>query len=189
MTLKLNLKGVLILLFLFTILMSLVNAFNVVTLSGEEIQWDNSYCQEDFEKGYSLVGDDYYVYCESDFGEEYLNVTNSFRTEENVVIQENFTETTDVDSNGNLIYDKGYVPLEKDFFLLKLIGLLILVVFILLIVVYEVIKYKDETKRIHSLIPYINTLRSQGYTKDQIEMALIQKGYQGPFINKLMNEK
>jgi hypothetical protein len=197
---------------LFLLSLILVQAFEVKTLNGETMDWKESFCLEDPDNYYDLVGEDYYAYCEYDFAKEYyadgqeeINITSiednqNYLEEENEIenvsqelISENIISEKDLQNQteeeiNNDETQENNVQNDNWQLFLGIIGIVLLFTIITLIVAHNLVKKRDNKNQIISLSPYINNLRKRGYSENQLEEILIKKGYDSAFIRALLNK-
>lgn len=178
-----------------------VNSFEVQTLNGELMEWNQSFCLDDPENYYDLVGDDYYLYCEGDFGDEYnavdtavLVVNESASNKNNISLEEKNNTNLDFQTEIVVISDEPRneernIPSNNWILFASIFGIILILIVVVLVIAHKLAILRDEKKQIISLSPYINNLRKRGYTENQLEDLLIKRGYDSAFINKLLNKK
>lgn len=169
------------------LLTTLTAATKIKTLNGEEIELTSKLCGDE-ESGVDILGNDFYLYCEGNFEEEYSSIPEEFileienkdeqkGIEEYIIVKDNLSNKNDKDKglNWNLF--------------LGITGIILLLILITLIIAHKLVQKKDEKKQLIQLKPYLNNLQKKGYTKDQLEELLLNRGYKTPFINKILNQK
>lgn len=186
-----------------------VNSFEVQTLNGSTMDWNKSlFCLDDPAKYQDLVGDDYYLYCEPSFGEEYnaknddlVSNLNKFAISKNNTVNisnkngsgvkknQTFHLENENNSVNNTLDKKNNIPNNDWQLFAGLIGVILLLIVAILIIAHRFAIKRDEKKQLINLTPYINNLRKKGYTENQLEEILIKKGYKSIFINNLLNKK
>lgn len=195
-----NIFWMVTLLTIMVVFSNIILAFEVPTIGGGTMEWEESFCLEDPANYMDLVGDDYYLYCESGFDNQVIvtnyDIENTSLPVQDVIdedkeiifgVQNNSKNLSEVDNLDVLIQPDSK---ENNWQLFVIIsGLVLLLITTTLILAHLMIIRRDEKKQLSNLTPYINNLMKKGYTKDQIEHLLIDRGYQSSFINKLLNKK
>lgn len=188
-----NENKLLILILVLILSTPLAFALNVTSFNGVDVEITPEFCSDEV-AGMDVLGSDFYLYCEGNFEEEYYDVPKEILDEYRL---SNLTELNDeteeiIFEEVPLISDESISPLEKPFddwiYYLSIFGVILLLVFVVLIIARTVIKKKDERAKIVNLTPYLQNLRAQGYTDDQIEGLFIKQGYSSSFINKLFGK-
>lgn len=153
-----------------TLLVSFTFANQIELANGQKVEINDKFCQ-DRVKGEEILGDDFMAFCEENFVQEY----------------------TAPNQEAELVEPPKEVTIDNKQFdsrlAFSIIGLILVLILIVLILAHVLKKKKDDLQAINHLKPYISTLKKKGYSLEEIENMLIQKGYEDSFINKLLIKK
>lgn len=153
-----------------------------VTVNGQNILIDEAFCADE-DAGVAVLGSDFYLYCESNFEEEYnAPVTTSTPTQ---------SLPTDIVDTNNSLNDSQPISFftvvdeVKTNKRLKTLAILLLTLIILLIGLRQRALYLHKLDSYARLQPHIRALRKQGYSAQEIKEMLERSGYDEKFIKKL----